>query len=68
MDIKKIIRIVAPIVTGALAAGLTVFLTRPSVTVHIDPDYDVPTDDEHLDVTNEPVTVAVPRPRKPKTV
>jgi hypothetical protein len=45
MNIKKILRtVVVPVVVGAVAAGVAILLSRPTVSVTIDPDYDVPTD------------------------
>ena len=68
MNLKKILRVAIPAVSGAVAAGIAILLTRP--TEPVEPGYDVPTDDEppfHVDPKPEFEVIPVPRQRKPKT-
>jgi hypothetical protein len=74
MNVKQALRtVVVPVLAGAVAAGVAIVVTRP--TVKVEPDYDVPTQDDppfHTEdsqpATPVVVTTKVTGTRKPKSV
>jgi hypothetical protein len=72
MNLKKILRVAIPVVTGLVFAGISMLITRP--TEPVEPGYDVPTEDPDLISTSwvapeppvEVVTKSTPKQRQSK--